>query len=690
MSQPENVAGSRWLLESIVESSDDAVIARNLDDEICAWNSAAERMYGYSASEAVGRAYDVIVPSVMRGQEREIVQRTLRGEFDGSYETRRLRRDGTAMDVSLRISPVRNSAGDPAGVSTIERDSGANGRSTPPTQEVEAYLRSAFEEAPIGIALVTLDPDSGGRFLRVNRALCELTGYSSEELEALDVRAILHPDDAEADRVAMARLAGGESAGFELEQRLIHSGRHAVWVMVHASLVRDASAKPLYCIRQLQDIEERKRFEGELGYMADHDSLTGLLNRRGFVRELTQQLGHARRYGGGGAVVFLDLDDFKYVNDALGHSVGDDVISEVSRAVHGRLRETDVLARLGGDEFAVLLPHATERDAQALSVSMLESVRNAKAVTLGEGRCLTASIGITAFRGLARNVTADDVLIDADLAMYEAKDAGKDRVAVASAAGHERMRSRVTWADRVRSAVNEGLFVLHCQPIVDLASDTVSQWELLLRLPGDDGELILPTRFLYTAERSGLILAIDRWVVSQAMRMIAEQHDAGRELRLEVNLSGRSVGDAELLSFIEQGLNATAIDPGSLVLELTETAAIANMDRARKFAARLTEIGCRFALDDFGAGFGSFYYLKHIPFDYVKIDGEFIRHLPASGTDQLILDSIVQMSKGLGKRTVAECVGDRETIGVLKEHGVDYAQGYYLGRPQPVSEALNC
>jgi diguanylate cyclase (GGDEF)-like protein/PAS domain S-box-containing protein len=554
------------------------------------------------------------------------------------------------------------------------------------TPEVEAYLRSAFDDAPIGIALVSIETGVEGRFLRVNRALCELTGYAAEQLELKDVRAIVHPEDLEQDLAATRRLVAGELDGFQLEQRLLHADRHAVWVMVNASLVRDSSGKPLYCIRQLQDIEQRKRFEGEVGYLADHDALTGLLNRRGFVLELTHQLASARRYGGGGAVLFLDLDDFKYVNDTLGHSVGDEVISDIARLAQERLRETDVFARLGGDEFAVLLPQADMSQAQTVAAELLGAVRGGNGVTIGDGRGVTMSIGLTGFQTPGTDVTADDVLLDADLAMYAAKETGKDRLAVASAGDHRRMKSRVTWAERVRRAVRNELFTLHCQPIVDLHSGTISQWELLLRLPGEGDELILPAQFLYTAERSGLILEIDRWVVSEAVRLIAAERDAGGELRLEVNLSGRSVGDVELLALIEQRLDATGIDPASLVFEVTETAAIANIERARGFAAKLTEIGCGFALDDFGAGFGSFYYLKHIPFDFVKIDGEFIRNLPASSTDQLILDSIVQMSKGLGKRTIAEFVGDSETIDVLKEHGVDYAQGYFVGRPRPVSK----
>ncbi len=565
-----------------------------------------------------------------------------------------------------------------------QMNDGAGARST---QDVEAYLRSAFEDAPIGIALISIDPEIEGRFLRVNRALCKLTGYSPEKLQMTDIHALLHPDDLPTDIAAMTRLNQGEVDGFQLEQRLLHAERQAVWVTVNASLVRDAAGDPLYCIRQLQDIEERKRYEGELGYLVEHDPLTGLLNRRGFVRELAQQIAYARRYGDGGAVLFLDLDDFKYVNDTLGHSTGDEVISDLACVVRKRLRETDIFARLGGDEFAVLLPHTAVSEAETVSVSLLEAVRNGCAVSLGEGRRVTVSVGITGFQEPGKDLTPDDILIDADVAMYAAKEAGKDRVAVASTATKERMRSRVTWAERVRRAVQDGLFELYCQPIVNLANDSISQWELLLRLPGDGGELILPAQFLYTAERSGLILDIDRWVLDQAMRLIAEQSDAGCEVRLEVNLSGRSVGDPELLALIEQGLEDRAINPANLVLEVTETAAIANMDRARGFATKLRALGCGFALDDFGAGFGSFYYLKHIPFDYVKIDGEFIRNLPSSSTDQLILDSIVQMSKGLGKYTIAEFVGDSETVQVLKEHGVDYAQGYYLGKPRPVSEA---
>jgi diguanylate cyclase (GGDEF)-like protein/PAS domain S-box-containing protein len=681
-------SSSQVRADAVIESLDLAVVGRGRDGVIRTWNAGAERLYGYAANEIVGQSFELLVPANRRRPEADVTGACLLAGLSDSFQTTRIGKSGSETTVQILIAPVRGSAGDIVGISTMEHeiaDATLEGRGTPGSETV---LRSAFEAAPIGMALISIEPPFAGRLIRVNRALSELTGYPSERLEGMDLRVLLHPDDEATDLAAVERLNAGEIEHFQIEQRLLHRERHAVWVTSSASLVRDEERKPLYCIRQVQDIEERKRYEGELGFLVEHDPLTGLLNRRGFVRELSHEMAYARRYGGGGSVLLLDLDDFKSVNDTLGHDAGDEVLAEVARIVGERLRETDSFARLGGDEFAVLLPHTADEDAQAIATGLLAAVRDGCAVTFGDGRSVSLSIGINGFQAPSEQSTAEDLLVDADDAMYTAKESGKDRVALSSAATHDRTRARVTWAERVRRAVQNGLFELYCQPIVEFSSDVVSQWELLLRLPGDGDELILPSQFLYTAERSGLILDVDRWVVGEAMALIAAHGAAGRELRLEVNISGRSVGDPALLALVESGLRETRIDPANLVLEVTETAAIANMDRARGFATQLQSLGCRFALDDFGAGFGSFYYLKHIPFDYVKIDGEFIRNLPTSSTDQLILDSIVQMSSGLEKHTIAEFVGDAQTVEVLKEHGVDYGQGFHLGRPRPVAEAL--
>jgi len=305
----------------------------------------------------------------------------------------------------------------------------------------------------------------------------------------------------------------------------------------------------------------------------------------------------------------------------------------------------------------------------------------------GHGRRVTTSIGVAMFaEGQASN--GEEILVHADVAMYEAKEAGRDRCTVYSTTDHQvaGMRSRVDWADRIRTALEEDRFELHLQPILDLATGEVSQHEALLRMRGDDGELIPPGAFLDVAERFDLIQDIDRWVAARAIALMAELRDAGHDLCIEVNVSGRSIGDPRLLETIEGALSEHGVSPHRLILEVTETAAVANIPRAREFADRLGELGCRFALDDFGAGFGSFYYLKHLPFDYLKIDGEFVRNCIGTPTDQLVIKAVVEIAKGLGKRTVAEFVGDEATVALLRRHGVDFAQGFHLGKPAPVED----
>jgi EAL domain-containing protein (putative c-di-GMP-specific phosphodiesterase class I) len=248
------------------------------------------------------------------------------------------------------------------------------------------------------------------------------------------------------------------------------------------------------------------------------------------------------------------------------------------------------------------------------------------------------------------------------------------------------MRARLTWSERIRQALEDDRFELYAQPVLDVRRGEVTLHELLLRMPGESGELIPPGTFLYIAEQFGQIQAIDRWVIAHATALIRRLHDEGNPVTLSVNVSGASITDSGLLEAVEAEIAVAGIDPRSLIFELTETAALVNIERARRFAERLAELGCAFALDDFGAGFGSFYYLKHLPFDYLKIDGDFIRQLPASKADQLTVKAIVQIAHGLGKRTVAEFVGDEQTVRLLHRYGVDYAQGYHVAKPQSVRE----
>jgi diguanylate cyclase (GGDEF)-like protein/PAS domain S-box-containing protein len=550
-------------------------------------------------------------------------------------------------------------------------------------EDGEARFEGAFTGAPIGMALV----DTEGRWLQVNDALCRIVGHTREELENTTSLSIAHPEDVDLDEAALEEVLDGRIPSYQVEKRYRHAFGHYVWVLLTVSLVRDRAGEPLYLVSQVQDVSERKVLSARLDYLVDHDFLTGLFNRRRFQEELAREAKRLSRYGAKGAVLMIDLDNFKSVNDTFGHKAGDDLLRGVAASLRDRMRQTDVLARVGGDEFAMLLPEADIDQAQIVAEGIVKALGGHVAV-LGDQRIgVTASVGIALFEGLR----AAEALEFADLAMYEAKEAGRNRVA-ARRPGSERGEqvSGRSEVELIRTALAESRLLLYSQPILDLQQDEVCQHELLLRLrTGAEGEPSLPSSFLYLAERFNLIQEIDCWVARQAIERIAEHARAGRRLVLHVNLAGKSIGDPRVASLLENAIREARIDAACLVFELTETTAITNIEDARTFTRRLRTLGCRFALDDFGAGFGSFYYLKSIPFDYFKIDGDFVRDLVASPMDQLVVRAIVGIAAGMGKKTIAEFVPDESTMRLLRESGVDCAQGYHVGRPRPLAEALS-
>jgi len=466
--------------------------------------------------------------------------------------------------------------------------------------------------------------------------------------------------------------------------------RYAEALVARRLAERDQAERALEQARN-EEALARSRYEAELKHMADHDPLTGLLNRRAYERSLEEHLARGERYGHAGAVMVLDLDSFKEVNDTLGHSAGDELIVRVAGALASRLRESDTLARLGGDEFAILTPIGEREEAESLADSLLGVVRQERAPRGpgGRERPITASIGVAPLQG-AEQLSAEEALINADLAMYDAKEAGRDCSVTYGGAGRGQahIEARLEWAERIRAALDEDRLVLHAQPVVETATGITTQHELLVRMVDVHGDLIPPGSFLPVAERFGLIREIDRWVVTRAIRMLGEHRAAGHRPIVEINLSAHSLGDAQLALHIGRELRAAGVAATQLIFEVTETTAIGNIAAARTFAERLGELGCRFALDDFGAGFGSFYYLKHLPFDFIKIDGEFVRNCTSDPTDRLVIRAVVELARGMGKRTIAEFVGTEETYTILRELGVDYAQGFYLGPPAPLESWL--
>ncbi|MFL5894613.1 MAG: putative bifunctional diguanylate cyclase/phosphodiesterase [Thermoleophilaceae bacterium] len=647
-------------------------------------NDALCRMYGYSAEEmlALPSFFSILPPDEVAELEPERARRAAGAPMEvDRYETRVIRKDGRLIDIELSVKPLPMLAG--SRMVALVHDITQEHAHAREAVAAEQKYRQLVERLPV--VTYVAQPGEVGDWIYVSPQIERMLGYTPEEWMAdptLWARCV-HPDDRDRVFAAEARLELGEHVP-PAEYRMFSRTGELIWVRDDAVLRPEPADGRWLLDGLLTDITAGKVAESRLQHLADHDALTGLLNRRRFIEELTLELALIRREQRKSSVLVVDVDNFKYVNDSLGHHAGDQLIRSVANVLAAELRAADTIARLGGDEFAILLRAATGAPALVVAQRLIEAVRTHAFAIAPEPVRVTASGGMAAVGGDG-DQTAEETLAAADLAMYESKRTGRDRLVEFSPTLRVALEQRRTWADRIRRALEEDLLVLFQQPILDLATGQVSQHELLVRMEADDGTIVTPDEFLPVAERFDLVQAIDRWVVRRAIQLIADAEQAGRDLVLEVNLSGRSMGDADLFELLERELRDSGIDASKLVLEVTETAAIENMEDARTFAQRLASLGCRLALDDFGSGFGSFYYLKHLPLDYLKIDGDFVRNLCRNPVDQAVVRSIVQIAESVGYETIAEFVLDDETLDAVRDYGVHFAQGYHIGMPEPIA-----
>ncbi|HWI63062.1 MAG TPA: EAL domain-containing protein [Symbiobacteriaceae bacterium] len=669
-------------LAGLLEILPNAILMIDRDSRIVYFNRAATQVFGYSESEAQEMFLDQLLPGRMGTRHRALVARfaaspdpirrlSARSEYAGR------RKDGSIFPAEIAVSKF-TLAGETF-FTAIVQDITQRKETERTLRESEERFRNAFENAPIGVAIL----DCERRCLQTNQALTEMLGYAEAELRGLTLESLEHPDGRETARRQLADLSAGKVSAARLEMRLHHRTGEPVWVLQSISRLPKADGSDHF-IAQIQDITDRKRYETNLLHLADHDPLTDLFNRRRFEQELEAMLALSRRYPVHGAVCFLDLDHFKYINDSMGHRVGDELLRSVAMLLRSALRETDIIARLGGDEFALLLPYAGKEEAVALAERVLDGLRHLQGAAGGRNITVTGSIGITFFP--AYGGTAETLLAQADVAMYRAKEQGRNSQALfAGEAGwREELASKLTWENRIREALAENRFVLHRQPILDLRTGGVTHFELLIRMVERTGELIMPSAFLGVAERFGLIQEIDRWVVREAIRLMARHRSTGHDHVFAVNLSGRTITDPDLLDLVKAELNRTGVNPANLVFEITETAAIGDTDQAHRFINAMKCLGCRFALDDVGSGFSSLTLIKHLPVEYIKIDGSFVRNLARDRVDQHLVMALVAVAQELGQKTVAEFVDSQETLALLKQYGVDYAQGYLIGKPGPM------
>ncbi len=536
---------------------------------------------------------------------------------------------------------------------------------------------------------IILTQNRKNEILMINTYGQTITGYSLQELQGRPFETLLTEEESiDFIRNQLTELVTGAREHVEEERNLRckeHGMLNIVWQ--HSRLRGDTEEEPVI-LSVGMDITARKKAELRLAWLADHDPLTGLYNRRRFTEELKEAVAAARRYRRSGALLFVDLDQFKYINDTSGHHAGDRLLQRLGKLLPAILREIDVIGRLGGDEFAVILNQATADEAIQVTRKILAHICEIEFQVDERLHKLSASIGIALFP--EHGATIEELLARADLAMYRVKESGRGGWHLLSSQDQSQrlMSERVLWKQRVEHALRNDRFLMYAQPILSMRDRTISHYEILLRMQGENGEIIGPAQFIEVAERSGLIHSIDRMVMSEAIRYQMLAKEQGISITFTVNLSAHAFNNPDLLNHLKQILHDTQLDPRQLIFEMTETAAVADLIAARRFMESINDIGCHFALDDFGTGFSSFYYLKKLPFKFIKIDGSFINKLGEREDDQILVKAIGKIARGFGKQTIAEHVEDEKTFSLLAEYNIDYAQGYYIGQPFPITKIL--
>ena len=680
MSTDPNPQGADRLYRALVETSTDVIVLIGVDGRIRFINEACREVLGFGPEEMMGghvRNFKANreLPGADVGFER-----ILGGESRSRRRMTARRKDGTEVELMFNASPLRSDDGRVIGVVVIATDISDLIATQELLEEAEGRYRTLVEQLP-AVSYIA-EPGAKGTWQYVSPQLERMLGFSQEEWTAdptLWARRI-HPEDR--DRV-LEEEERDSILGVPLasEYRMITKDGRVIWVR-DEGVLRAEGGERVHYEGMLTNVTERKSFESQLQFLADHDPLTGLFNRRRFVQELDLEIKLMRRDGHPSSLLMLDVDGLKQVNDAMGHQAGDALVRQTAEVLRDRLRGTDSVGRLGGDEFAVLLRGSRVNEAAAVAQVLLDRFRGREQVASAEPIRPTISIGLTSLR---RNFTgADEAIGAADRAMYEAKRTGGDRVAMYSRRLPPRTEGRGSWADQIRDALDEDRIVLYRQPIIHLASREVHRHEVLIRMRSPEGDVLPPEAFLPDAERFDLVQELDRRAAHQAVSLIAAESN-GEPLRLEVNVAAKTMEDPEFTEALADALREEGVDPANLILEVSEQVAVSDLKRARAFAERVAELGCGFALDNFGSGFGSFFYLKHLPVDHIKIDGDLIRGLSSSRVDREIVSSIVDVARSLDRETVGERVNDERTLELMKQLGVDYAQGFHLGPPTPVS-----
>ncbi len=689
----QQLVDTKNFLEALYDGSPDMIFLFSRRGYLVDVNQSAVMESGFTRDELLGKDFEVLMGV---HYTREGVTSRAREALAGRrqvFQWVARRKDGQEFPVEVRLSRVsgnRKAGQEKAYVLAVVHDITSRKRAQDALFQEKERAQTTLQS--IGDGVITTDVT--GVIDYVNPVAEQLTGWRSSDAGGRplgEVFRVLDEQSRESLPDPVIRcLAENQTVSHTEHTLLVRDDENEFAVKLTVAPIRDRQGAVSGAVLVLHDVTEMREIARQLSYQATHDPLTGLVNRREFEVRLECALETAHTNGHGHALCYVDLDQFKVVNDTCGHSAGDDLLTKLSTLLRAKVRDSDTLARLGGDEFGLLLEGCPLEKAQEIAESLRQLIEEFRFSWQDNRFAVGVSIGLVPVTGENGNLT--DVLSAADAACYMAKNLGRNRVYVsrpgdAALAQHH---GEMQWVQQLRQALEEERLELYGQRIQSVLDPLggYEHYEVLLRLTADKGTPVQPSAFLPAAERYHMMPAIDRWVIEHAFAAVRKVRRLRQHVTLSINLSGQSLGDDRFLDFVLDQLERPGMIPELICFEITETAAIAHMGSAMSFIARLREMGCRFALDDFGSGLSSFAYLKSLPVDFLKIDGRFVRDVVHDPANRAMVGSITHIGHVMGIHTIAEFVENQAILDQLRTLRVDYAQGFGVGRPVPLSQCL--
>jgi len=693
----------------LIDGLSDAVFQLDSDGRIVSVNAQASDLTGRSVDSLVGRSFLGFVAAV---DQDDITERWHRLGLDGAAGSVEHAMTGVVFELvdfhgvthlveaSLHRPPADrlDDAGLVAadGAVVILRDVSERKRTSAALETARSRFQRAFHSAPTGMALVSL---SDNRIIDANQALADMLDHSRRFLIGRSMREITHPDDLRAAAPERARIELGIDDGYRLEQRFLRRDGDWIWAKTEVAVTsadESGDSGDRIAITHIEDVTEQRRAVQQLSHQATHDSLTELPNRASLVARLDEVLVDAGLEEIG--ALFIDLDNFKVVNDSLGHRVGDELLRHVAKRFRSVMREGDQLARFGGDEFVVFVDGTSRMSDETgqINVSPIDPAavaarlrRSVEDVVIIEGNELVVTASIGYATNTQVGMTADDLLRDADAAMYEAKRAGRDRTARYSEQSRSKSVHALQTATELRKGLDRGELAPWFQPIIDLASGEIVKFEVLVRWEHPERGMIAPDRFLPTAEANGMVGEIGQLMLRGALAQLAQWRAAGDpfgQAALSVNLAAQQLSDSLFLPTVRDALGLSGIEADALWFEITETALLNDVNTASSVLRQLRGLGVHLAVDDFGTGYSSLTYLKRFPVEAIKVDKSFVDGLGIDADDETIVRAVIELGHSLGLAVTAEGVETPLQRDRLCELGANQGQGYLFGRPAPAGE----